>query len=276
MIRPPSCPENRVRFRGILRCTLTVVGVLAFIWTGELAGQSIRGVVVDAGSRSPVNLASVLVFGASGDSVSAMLTDSTGFFELQAPHEEFVLRVSALGYHSARVGPFRLESADAVQVTEVSLLPQPIAIQGLDVEARLPGLAATGFYDRMAEGRGQFLTPTDIAESDAWFTPEVFHGLKHVVPQYAAAPWERWVTLTLASGQGNCEPRIWIDGVWLRPEFRHPGEGLDGALPLEDLLAAEVYWGSFQAPIRYQGTTKDNPCGVVLLWTRSGNAGRNR
>lgn len=254
-----------------------MAALLALVWVSGLEGQSIRGVVVDERSRLPVDLASVLVVSASGDSVSAVLTDSTGFFELRVPRDEdFILRVSALGYQARRLGPFLLESSEAVQVTEVPLVAQPIAIQGLGVEARLSGLAATGFYERMAEGRGQFLTPRDIAESDAWFTPEVFHDLKYVTPQYAAPPWARWVTLTLASDRGNCEPRIWIDGVWLRPEFRRPGEGLDDAVPLEDLLAAEVYWGAFQAPLRYQGTIHDNPCGVVLLWTRSGNAGRNR
>lgn len=256
-----------------LACILPFA-VALMVHPAGLAAQSIRGIVSDSGTGQPVNLASVLMFTAVGDSVGSVLTDSTGFFSLRAPEEAFALRVTGIGYRTERVGPFSLSAEDGVRVIEVRLEPQPLSIAGLSVDAQLPALAEAGFYERMAEGRGQFLTPTDIAESDAWFTPELFHELDRVQPQYSAAPWARWVSLMSATGGGTCEPRIFIDGVWLRPEFRRPGEGLDDAVPLEDLLAAEVYWGPFQAPIRFQGTSKDNSCGVVLLWTRSGAGGR--
>lgn len=256
-----------------IRCVLTLAVVLLVHPVGA-SGQSIRGMVMESGTGQPVNLASVLMFTAAGDSVGGTLTDSTGFFSLRVPDPDFALRVTGLGYRTERVGPFSLRAERAVRVIEITLEPQPLSIEGVGVDARLPALAETGFYERMAEGRGRFLTPTDIAESDAWFTPELFHELDRVRPQYSAAPWDRWISLMSATGGGVCEPRIFIDGVWLRPEFRLPGEGLDDAVPLEDLLAAEVYWGPFQAPMRFQGTSRDNSCGVVLLWTRSGTGSR--
>jgi hypothetical protein len=69
-------------------------------------------------------------------------------------------------------------------------------------------------------------------------------------------------------GGGRCEPDLWIDGARFRLDWRFPGEGLDDVVPIETLVAAEVYWGPFQAPLRFQGTATDNSCGVILLWTR--------
>lgn len=278
LARTPHQRESMTREACNVRCfgirRIWLVAAVLPMLPSAIMGQTIRGVVVESGTRKPVNLASVLIFSAAGDSVAGALTDSTGFFSLPAPEEDFAIRVRGLGYRTERIGPFFLTSGNAVRVIEVALDPQPLSIEGVSVEARLPALDETGFYQRMVEGRGQFLTPSDIAESDAWFTPELFYELDNVRPQYSEAPWARWVSLINATGGGSCEPRIFVDGVWLRPEFRRPGEGLDDAVPVEDLLAAEVYWGPFQAPMKFQGTTKDNSCGVVVLWTRSGTAAR--
>ena len=244
-----------------------MLGAALVLVTAPVSGQSIRGLVLEEGTDAPIELASVVVVTASGDSVTATLTDVNGFFTLSATDGEYILRASALGYRSGRAGPFGLEDERVVRVVQIALAPQPLSIAGLVVEAIDASLATTGFYDRMATGRGQFLTPADIAATGARFTPEVFYGLDHVMPRYDLPVWERWVRF-MSTGRGNCSPRIWVDGVWFR--WPLPGEGLDDVVRVEDLLAAEVYWGPFQAPTRYQGTAHDNSCGVVLLWTRPG------
>ena len=224
--------------------------------------------MLERGTDAPIELARVAVVGSDGEDRASALTDENGFFSLSVGDGEFVLRATALGYRPSRTEPLRLEGSDGVRVVQISLEAQPVAIEGVVVDARNSLLEGTGFYERMKEGRGQFLTPDDIAGSEARYTPEVFHGLDHVMPQYALPMWQRSVVYMSATERGNCTPRIYIDGVWWR--WRAEGEGLMDAVPLEDLLAVEVYWGPFQAPLRYQGTTVENSCGVALLWTRYG------
>lgn len=221
--------------------------------------------MLEQGSYAPVDVATVIAVSTAGDSVAQALTDADGFFSLSVPDGEFILRVSALGYRPARAGPFVLDGEDAMQVAEVRVTPRPLDVDGLVVEADRSLLSTTGFFERMGEGRGQFLTPDAIAASEARTTPEVFYELDHVVPQWSRSPWERWVEF-MGIGAGRCEPDLWIDGVRFR--WRLPGEGLGDVVPIETLVAAEVYWGPFQAPLRFQGTATDNSCGVILLWTR--------
>lgn len=220
--------------------------------------------VIDASSEQPIPLASVFAIDAVGDTVASTLTSDVGFFTVRVDGE-FVLVAGALGYFGSTEGPFELEES-AVQVVSFRLTPKPISIDGLDVTAENPALAATGFYRRMSAGRGDFITPRDVLESDARTTPDLFLGRRHVMYEYNARPWERMISFMSATERGNCRPKIWVDDV---PLGRlNPGEGLNDVVPISNLLAAELFWGPFQAPIRYQGTVTDNPCGVVLLWTR--------
>jgi hypothetical protein len=124
--------------------------------------------------------------------------------------------------------------------------------------------------------------------------------LDHVISQEGSTPWTVWPRFreaagsittqpardraqSLVPGYRYCEPRIYVDNAWVnRPGFGLRGNpddpddlddpgvgGLDDVIPLEYVEAVEVYWGPFQAPIRYQGSSADNPCGVILIWSRS-------
>jgi hypothetical protein len=71
-------------------------------------------------------------------------------------------------------------------------------------------------------------------------------------------------------------PLVYVDDRWInRPGWAIEDDfGLDDIVPLEFVRAVEVYWGPFQAPMRYQGPTGDlsasgrGSCGVILIWTR--------
>ncbi len=243
-----------------------------------VSGQTVRGLVLDAATDRPVALATVSLMSTSGDRVSSMLTNEDGFFTLDADDDgRFILRAVALGYRLRRVGPFDLET-DGVSVLELRLEPAPVGLEGFVVEGAGPApignnLTRNGFWERLEEGRGQFLTPGDVARSDALFTPHLLRGLDHVIPQYGDQPWMTWVNLRRATGDesGPCEPKVFVDGMWMnRPGFGiRESAGLDEVIPLELVYAVEVYWGPFQAPLRYQGPLHDNDCGVILFWTNS-------
>lgn len=253
------------------------VACVAAAWLGvpaDSSGQTVRGLVTDARTGEMIALATVTLVAESGERGASVLTTEEGFFSIDADDAgQFLVRVTALGYAPNRAGPLELR-ADALQVLEIRMMPAPLDIDGVVVEGRREGevgnyLTQRGFWDRYAEGRGQFLTPGEVLASDAMFTPYLLRGLDQVVPQYGAAPWAIWPLLGITERR-SCEPRVFVDDVWVnRTGFGiRESIGLDDVVPIERVQAVEVYHGPFQAPIRYQGTTRDNNCGVILIWTR--------
>ena len=250
---------------------LALAGTLTV--SAPLAAQSVRGIVSDGATGAPIALATVTLVAPTGERLATFLTTDEGFFSLETDDPgPFLVRATALGYAPARAGPLEMTEG-ALQVVELRMTAAPIGIEGLVVEGegRVGNyLTQKGFWERYQEGRGEFLTPGEVIASDAMFTPHLLRGLKHVVPQYGAAPWAVWPMLGITEARA-CEPRIFVDDVWVnRPEFGlRETLGLDDIVPIERVTAVEVYNGSFQAPIRYQGTTGigGNSCGVILFWT---------
>jgi hypothetical protein len=256
---------------GLRAVVLAAAMLLPFAATA--AGQSVRGILSEAETEVPIELATVDAIARSGEVVSSALTDVNGFFDLVLPGDgEYVVRATAFGYQTGRSEVIHIVD-DGAQIVYVNLRPAPVEIEGLAVEARgdeLSGgrasLTEQGFYERVLEGRGQFLLPGQIAASDAMFTAQLFDGMDHVLPNYSAAVWERSVRFIAATARGNCTPRIFVDGLRIGM-LLGGGNYLSDIVPIDEVLAVEVFWGPFQAPLKYQGTTLDNSCGVVLLWT---------
>ena len=118
----------------------------------------------------------------------------------------------------------------------------------------------------MENERGYFLTPEDIFNSTAFFTPELFRGglegRTYVDPM--EVPWNANVRLrNLISG--TCSPRVYVDGV---SQYLDEHFSLDVAVPMEQIEAVEVYRGPFERPPAQYHTT--GGCGVILFWTRGG------
>lgn len=257
------------------RCVAVLAAVVSVLVPSVASSQTVRGVVTDIDTGQPIAIATVSLVSEGGDRTATVLTTDEGFFSLEANDAGvFLVRATALGYSPNRVGPLELRS-DAVQVIELRMTAAPVGIEGLFVEgtrsrAVSDYLAQRGFWERYEEGRGQYLTPGQVLASDAMFTPHLLRGLKHVVAQHGASPWAVWPLLGVTeSDRSSCEPRVWVDNVWVNREGFGIREslGLDDIVPIDRVRAVEVYYGPFQAPIRYQGTTWDNRCGVVLFWT---------
>jgi len=74
-----------------------------------------------------------------------------------------------------------------MQVIQFQLGLRPIPLEGVLVSAEqlkepeVATLVSTGFYDRLAEGRGEFLTPGEIARSSVRHTPQLFRAIWHPV-----------------------------------------------------------------------------------------------
>lgn len=176
----------------VLLSTWLVLLSAGMVLVRPVHAQSVQGVLVDEHTGEPVSQGTVKLL-ADGDSVDATLTDDRGFFRIEAPGSgTYSVVVEAFAYWSSLVGPFELED-DAARVVEARLSARPMAVEGLTVEAaerRLPGLEAIGFYDRMEHERGDFITPREIATSEAVYVQQLFYGRRttEVVPVQAKAP----------------------------------------------------------------------------------------
>ncbi len=243
------------------------------------SGQTVRGLLLEASTERPIELGTVALVTEGGDTVAAALSDESGLYSLTAPEAgTYTVLASALGYVSRGRGPIPLED-DQVRIVQVALTPAPVPIEGVSVETTPivitdDALLANGFYERMMQTRGQFLTPEAVTNSPARYTPQLLRGLDHEHPQYGASGWRTWVRVWSPFGQGTCVPRVYVDGSWVNETGREryaEGLGLEDVVPRDEVKAVELYWGH-QAPLGYRARDSYDDasadCGVVLIWTK--------
>lgn len=227
-----------------------------------LDGQTIRGRLLEFGSDAPIDLGMVVMVSVTGDSVSATLSDSDGFFEVSAPSGgEFLLEAAALGYEESRVGLFEL-GEDGEMSVEFRLWPAPLTIGGVIVESLVqqPELVRNGFFRRMARGVGTYFSPSDIEESTARQAIELLQGLAGVRMRIDPVDGER---LLVRGTNGYCVPNLLVDGV--RTTWAGTSMRLDELVPLETVHAMEVHRGVSGMPIEFGSF---NQCGVIVFWTK--------
>ena len=248
------------------------LGLALATLASPVCAQTVRGIVVELGTERPVQLATVMMISESGDTVASALTDENGFYSVASADDgTFMLVVRALGYRARREGPLEMEDED-MRIVRFNLSPHAVRIEGIVVvaDATEAWLARNGFYERMENERGYFLTPEDIATSDAFFTPELFRGGLDGRTYVNAmdVPWNASVSLRGITG-GYCTPRVYVNGAF---QFLEEGDGfsLDMAAPMDEIVAVEVYRGFRERPpIRYREPGV-SPCGVLLFWTTGG------
>lgn len=227
-----------------------------------LDGQTIQGHLLEFGSDAPIELGMVVMVSVTGDSVSATLSDSKGFFEVSAPEGgEYLLEAAALGYKDTRVGLFEL-GEDGEMSVEFRLWPAPLTIGGVVVESLVerPELVRNGFFRRMERGVGTYFTPSDIEGSTARQAIELLQGLAGVRMRIDPVDGER---LLVRGTKGYCVPTLLVDGV--RTTWAGTSMRLDELVPLETVYAMEVHRGVSGMPIEFGSF---NRCGVIVFWTK--------
>jgi hypothetical protein len=150
---------------------------------------------------------------------------------------------------------------------EIRLAIQPVEVDPMVVIAtpRNPYLEDMGFYRRRDQGySGQFVSRESIAERDPRSLGDLLAVTPGVRVQYGGAGGfevrlRRAIQMSQSGGVG-CIPAVYLDDVpvdagWLQ---NIPPDRVDGM---------EVFTGA-NAPLRY-----NDPCGVILVWTRRGGPG---
>lgn len=238
-----------------------------------LEAQEIRGILSERGTYEAIDVAEMVLVDDALDTLAVTLTDERGFFRFELPASgEYYVIASALGYQALRSQSLWV-GAGEVRIVEISMETRPVPVEGLLVEAeagepQIAELRGTGFYERMAEGRGEFLTPGQIAASKAAWPQQLFWGTEkvrvHQRSHERPGVWDDVLVIPNRTSRGYCSPSIYVDGRWIREENIAPGVSLADIVHKEEILAVEIYEWPFGVPRLYTG---QQGCGVILFWT---------
>lgn len=239
----------------------------------DVRGQELGGRVVDASSANPVPLAHVRVLGRDGEVFYQTEATAEGGFSIHVDEilpDTMFLSIEAFGYYSVYEGPFGKEDIKGARV-EVALRPMAVAIAGIDVQvdARVPQLERVGFYRRRQYEHGYFLDAEAIEQRLE--ARSIADLLGAAVPGVGV---DNQGNISLR-GMGSlraakCGYRVFLDGILVPAE---PGWATrtQGIVSPPDLAGIEVYRSPAQVPVQYGGANAG--CGVILLWTLSGESG---
>lgn len=238
------------------------------------ASANLVGEIVDRRSEDPIPAARInLVRASDGASVWSGVSGDDGEFRTSPlPLGEYRLQVEA--------PPF-VALAEPVTLYETGTVDLRVEMVGVDYELepvvavarRASRLEREGFYRRLAQGTGDFVTRADI---DARQPPEPSDLLRRlpsvILGGGTGSPGGPQIFLRGRGRQGadpsqpGCTPLFVFDGV---PMDLDGPWGLDNLVTPDNLEAIEVHRGAFVPP-QYAGLTD---CGVVMVWTREPGAG---
>jgi len=236
--------------------------MLLIVVPATLPAQSVRGRVIDAITRQPVDAAAVrLVDGER--TVATATSDSAGRFLLTARNGgRYRLAATRLGYADALSTYLELIAGEAVNA-ELQMSSEAVKIAPLTLETpRDRYLESKGFYERLRTGSGDFMSGESVRKRNAFYLADLLRGMRGVKIQRTNMRNEVYFTGT------NCFPMIVLDGVTVRwgGKSLTPNTALEDLVPMAHIDGIEVYRGGSGAPTEYIGPNA--ACGVILIWTR--------
>ncbi len=277
------------------------------ISSAGLRAQVIEGQVADGETYAVLEDVSLTLMHPDGHDLGGpVVSSASGRFSVPVPGPgSYYLRVERLGYTGIVEGVFEFESAEGRLSVEVYLRRAPVELEGVDVAVEQVQvrrrLRASGFYERLTAGFGDFVTPEQIEE----------RGLVSDVSEYlrsipGISTYESLIVFRHQGASGGlvkveedgsfeplfvCEPNIWVDGTLMTPASksgsslpRHiqiavgPGAralfdediamGIDDVLRANDVVAIEVYRTAASTPLEWGGL--GTGCGTIVIWTKQG------
>ena len=225
----------------------------------QTAGM-LRGRITDKSTGNPVAQAQVNV--PAHD--RSVLSDRDGHFSISGlPAGVSKLVVHADGFPTLRVDvemsvgavtdkPIQLDSTEAGRLASAQSLPAvPVTATTKPVNYRL-----ADFERRRLDGRGQYLTESEIVKSGAYNVSDAIKNMRGVIYD---------------CGGGGCHVHMAQAPLRCLPEYVVDGQELNDfgpSTPIRDIIGIEVYTGPTEVPGEYAG--RNAGCGVVVIWTRSG------
>ena len=257
------------RRRGARGPWTALLALLLLLPASSASAQVVSGRLLDGSTRNPISDGRVQLLDPDGTVVATDESDASGGFRLEAPGPgDYYIRGERLGYTSRTDGV--LELGEGGQLTiEFYLRAAPIqldtvraTVEGWRVERHLE---SQGFYERLDQGFGHFITPEDLSR----IRPADPSDLLRNIP--GARVFDGWPSRSVYFRvMGDyCEPRIFVDGIEVNDMA--PGAALGEVVEVEAVSGIEVYNRPSSVPLQYGGTGAS--CGLILVWTVTGAPG---
>jgi hypothetical protein len=235
-----------------------------------LGHASVR--LVDAQSNAPVARADLLLL-RGADTVARSRSDSLGTFSAAGtPGEHFAIEVRRLGYQPTTIR-WTVVEGDTAFVIRMAPTAQVLTTVAV-AERESPPSRLNGFEYRVrTKAGGTFILREQI---DAWHPRQTTDLMRRVLSVklvdssgviLAASSRGQKVDLksvNTSRSMGPCIMRVGVDG-----QIKEWGFAMDMIDP-NSIHGIEVYSGPASIPSEFSGARTDTFCGLVMIWTRSG------
>jgi hypothetical protein len=278
------------------RCCCLGVALLLHALAHDVDAQQVRGQLIDAASKRPIQTGAVILYHADSSVSARAVSDSAGRWLLAASRPgSYFISVRRLGYQPWVSGALKLEAGkELTTVVELRVVPvqlDPITARAAAVRRQLE---YSGFFERQRSNFGHFLTPEAIENRQAARVTDLLSaipGVQLVVGgSGSAGPTHVGLRGSSVTDGALCRPRVFVDGLmYARGDSRAArvqesnateradlDQRMDQALSLDDIghpttiAGIEVYRSASQVPVQFGGTSVETLCGVIVIWTHTG------
>lgn len=246
--------------------SLSTVLVLAV----PVAGQQLTGVVLDQETDQGIEGAELVARDTAGVVHGRSVSDENGGFMI--PLEQggtFTLAVSRIGYQPLSSVEVTVAEGERL-VLEIRLGVQAVPLDPVVVSSRsrLRSPIIELFYERLEQGRrsgtGHFFARSDIEDLQPNRATDLLRTVSGVQVVRARGAGGGGGVVRM---RGGCTPALYIDGTHINRFDRN--DSLDSYLSPQSIEGVEVYRGAGGATARFYDPSG---CGMVLVWTRGGEA----
>jgi hypothetical protein len=250
--------------RSIVNSTLLSAVLLLAVPASPCIAQSappgksiLTGRIVDT-LEAPVRFAQVLLV----NGIELAVADSTGRFRLGGLGAgRNIFEVRRIGYDPV---VFAVNFTDSVAI-DVKIRMREIAkpLPEIKIDATTDPLKAVGFYERMAQGHGYFVSPETIARMRPVRATDAFAAIPNLVVD------RRGSKSRVMTSNYRCEYGIVVDKVIIgQAGSRVRTTSPDDLVSASDLYAIEVYPRNRGLPARFLGMNNQDGCGTIVIWTK--------
>lgn len=252
-----------------MRLATAVILTLTFS-QGTSAQTHVRGRVTVTTSAATITGVRVLFRDSASSRTFGVVSDSLGEFDISIPNDilpaKFFVRSDMIGFASVEDVAVNVKALDDLFVV-VELDEEAIPVRPLKVLASRAPSHYLDEFNRRARDVQHGSGGTIISRADL-----IRGGQQSVARVLGGTPGMRYIRdrtgdmESVLSTRGNCAPKVYLDGT--------PTVVSNVAMiSAESLEGAEIYVGPSQGPAEY---FDPKGCGVILLWSRRGEAAGDR
>jgi hypothetical protein len=221
------------------------------------ANSALSGVVVDTVGH-PVQYAQVVVVNGTAGTTA----DEDGRFHvagLSAGRNVFEVR--RIGFEPVY---FEVALRDSVDVqVRVSMHANVRALTTVEVDEVREPLKRVGFYDRMAQGNGHFISPEMLAKMRPLRATDALMNIPNVAIDRRGNK-SRVMTANMRCEYGIVIDKVLVGEAGSRIRTTYP----DDLVSASDLYAIEVYPRNRGLPLQFLGMSHEDGCGTIVIWTK--------